>query len=271
MRPRSFEAEAPRDGAGRRVAVGKRDERERRAAEARRRRQVRTALITLVLIAVIGGAVALYRSQLFDIRTVQVIGAQRLTQDAVRTRAAVPEGATLLRFPGRAIKARLMSYAWIADAQVTRDFPHTIRIRIVERTPEAVVDTGDTFWVVDSTGMVLGEQSLEETTTLPIIRDIPGLELKAGRATSSEILKNALAVLSGISPELLQKVRAVSAPSIDETTLLTTDNVEVIIGEAVELAKKDVIVLTIMRQKSGSVVTIDVRSTEKPVSRSLGE
>ncbi len=271
VRPRSFEAEAPRTGSGDRVARGKRDDRERRVAEARRKRQVRLALLLAVTVTIAGGAIGLYRSQLFEIRSVDVIGAERLTPAAVRSRAEVPEGATLLRFPAGAIKERLLSYAWIEDAQVTRDFPHALRIRIVERKPLAIVDTGDTFWVVDSTGMVLGEQSLEETTTMPILRDIPALELSSGQAAESEVLSNALNILSGISAELRQKVRAISAPSVAETTLLTTDSVEVIIGEAVELEKKDVIVLKIMREQAGNVVTIDVRSTDRPVSRGLGE
>lgn len=228
-------------------------------------------LAAIILVSLVVGAVVVYRSQLFDIRTVQVLGAERLTADAIRARAAVPTGTTLLRFPANAIKDRLLGYAWIADAQVTREFPHTLRIRVVERKPTAVIDAGAKLWVVDGTGMVLGEQSLEETTTLPIVRDIPGLDLKAGRAAISDVLGNALSVLVGISPELRQKVRAVSAPSIDETTLLTTDNVEIIFGEAVEVEKKDAIVLKIMREQSGSVVTIDVRSTDRPVSRGIGE
>jgi hypothetical protein len=53
--------------------------------------------------------------------------------------------------------------------------------------------------------------------------------------------------------------------------LLTTDNIEIVIGEAIDLAKKDAIVLTVMREKSGSVVTIDVRSTDAAIIRGLGE
>lgn len=271
VRPRSFEAEAPRSGSGAHVARGKREDRERRIAEARKKRQVRMVLAIVLVGALAATTIALYRSQLFDIRTVQVVGVEHLTADAIRARAAVPSDATLLRFPARNIERRLLSYAWVSDVQVTRDFPHTLRVRIVERKPAALVDTGKAFWIVDYQGMVLGEQSLEETTTLPIVRDIPGLQLRAGRSSSSQILKNALEVLSGISAQLRQKVRAVSAPSIDETTLLTTDNVEVIVGHAVDLAKKDVIILKIMREQSGSVVTIDVRSTDRPVWRGLGE
>ncbi len=272
VRSRSFEIEAPRTGAGKPVARGKRDERERRIAETRRRRRIRIALFAITVVAVVAGMTALYRSQLFSIDDVQVIGAERLTADAVRGRAEVPTDATLLRYPAKEIKERLLAYAWIAEAQVTRDFPHTLRIRIVERKPIASVDTGDTFWAVDKTGMVLGEQSLEQTSTLPIVRDIPGLDLKSGRASTSEILINALGVLSGISDELRAELRAVSAPSIDETTLLTTENVEILIGEASELETKSLRALTIMREHAGKVVFIDVRSTERDaVWRGLDE
>jgi cell division protein FtsQ len=272
VRSRSFEVEAPRSGAGDRVARGKRDDRERRIAETRRRKQLRVMAVVLVVVVVVAGSVALYRSAIFRIDEVQVLGTERLTADAVRSRAAVPDGATLLRYPSRAIRERLLAYAWIAEVQVTRDFPHTLRIRVVERSPIAAVDTGDTFWAVDKTGMVLGEQAYEETSTLPVIRDIPGLDLKAGRASTSEVLGNALAVLAGISDELRGKLRAVTAPSIDETTLLTTENVEILVGQATELETKSLRALTIMRKYAGNVVFIDVRSTERdPVWRGLAQ
>ncbi len=270
VRSRSFDVEAPRTGAGDRVARGKRDDRERRIAETRRRRQIRVAIVLAAVITVSAGTIAIYRSPVFGIEEVEVIGAERLPVDTVRNLAAIPDNATLLRYRARAIEERLLAYAWIAEAQVTRDFPHTLRIRIVERKPIALVDTGETFWAVDKTGMVLGEQSLDETSTLPVVRDIPGLDLKAGRASTSEVLINALGVLSGISDELRSKLRAVTAPSIDETTLLTTENVEILIGEANELETKSLRALTIMRKYSGNVVFIDVRSTERdPVWRGL--
>lgn len=272
VRSRSFEAEAPRTGAGDRVASGKRDDRERRIAETRRRRQIRIAIVLAVVVTFTVSTIAIYRSPLFGIDEVQIIGAERLAADTVRNLAAVPDDATLIRYSARAIEERLLAYAWIAEAQVTRDYPHTLRIRIVERKPIASVDTGETFWAVDKTGMVLGEQSLDETSTLPVVRDVPGLDLKSGRASTSEVLLNALRVLSGISEELRMKLRAVTAPTIDETTLLTTENVEILIGDASELETKSLRALTIMRKYSGNVVFIDVRSTERdPVWRGLEE
>ena len=251
------------------AAQAKRDERERRRSERVRRARLRLALVVIALITLVAGGVAIHRSQLFDVRTIEVLGASHSTPDAVILTAAVPDDATLLRFPAAAIKERILADPWIADATITRDFPHTLRIRLTERAAQAAVDTGAGLFVVDAAGVVLGEHSLEETMTLAVIRDVPGLDLKVGRTSTSEVLGNALAVLGGIGTELGSRVRALTAPSIDETMLITTDNVEILIGEAIQMEKKRLIVEQILREQAGTVVFIDVRSTERPVSRGL--
>jgi len=227
------------------------------------------ALVVALVVAIVAGAVALYRSQVFDVSSVEVLGAAQLTPEDVIARAAVPADATLLRFPADAIKERVLADPWVKDATVTRGFPHTLRIRIEERVALGIVNTGAGLFVVDGDGFVLSEQSAEATMTLPTFRDTPGLDLKVGRKSTSEVLSNALAVLSGIGPDIGATVRAVSAPTIDETKLITADNVEIMIGEAGEIAKKALIVKQILREQAGSVVFIDVRSTERPVSRGL--
>lgn len=223
----------------------------------------------VVLIVIISGSIALYRSQLFAIKVFDVQGTALLTPKTVQALAAVPDDATLLRYPKKDIIARIEADPLVESVTLTRDFPDTLRIRVTERIAVALVDTGEKFWVVDATGMVLGEQSFEETTTLIVIRDVQGLDPKPGRDSSSDTLDNALKVLAGIGDELRGKVRAVSSPSVDETTLLTTDAIEILVGEAVELQDKAFLALSIMKEQAGKVIFIDVRSTENPVSRGL--
>jgi cell division protein FtsQ len=236
-----------------------------------RRAQIRLALIAVVVVALVVGAVAIYRSQVFDVRTVEVVGATQLRPEDVISRAAVPADATLLRFSAGAIKERVLADPWVKDATITRSFPHTLRIRIDERAALGVVNTGVGLFVVDGEGFVLAEQSAEATTTLPTFRDTPGLDLKVGRKSTSEVLANALAALNGIGTEIGVTVLAVTAPTIDETMFITADNVEIMVGEADEMPKKALIVRQILREQAGSVVFIDVRSTERPVSRGLPE
>jgi cell division protein FtsQ len=196
---------------------------------------------------------------------------RHLSAKAVVSKAAVPSGATLLRFPKAAIAERLAADPWVAEVHLTRDFPHTLRIRIVERVPFARVDTGQAIWLIDANGMVLSEDSAEASGTLPVVRDVPGLDVKPGRQSTSEVLHNALQVLAGLPRDFYSQVRAVSAPSIDETSLITTDNVEIMVGEAVDVAKKGEVARKIMREQGRAVVFIDVRNPDRPVSRGLTE
>lgn len=255
-----------------RVADARRDERERRL---RRQRAVMYGRIVLLL-ATIGaltwGAVALYRSDAFAIERVDVVGNDRVTAEEILELAEVPEDATLLRFPGAAIGARLESDPRIARAAVTRDFPDAMRIRVDERTPEAYVDLGtSTLLVVDPDAFVVATETPEATSTLVVVRDIPPFEPVPGEIAQSAELKNALSVLGGLSSELRERVRAISAPSIDKTTLITTDGIEILVGPVDDMARKDLIARRILDEQAGKVVYINVRSVDRPTWRGINK
>jgi hypothetical protein len=85
------------------------------------------------------------------------------------------------------------------------------------------------------------------------------------------VLTNALAVLGGVSPDLRREVRFVDAPTVDQTGLLTKENVDILFGTSDELAKKDQIARDILTKQRGKVVFIDVRSTDRGVWRGIGK
>ena len=220
-------------------------------------------------VAVLVLCVTLYRSPLFTITRVEVVGAKRLSVARVEKLARVPADATLIRFPASEVAARVSTDPWVESVTVSRVFPDTMQIRIVERVPVALVDAGASFWLVDASGMFIAKRSPDETATLPVVREVPGLAPKGGVKTESEPLRNALAVLAGISPELRARVKSVTAPDVDETTLYTSDRVEIVIGRATELAKKDALARRILSELAGRVVSIDVRVTGRPTWRGL--
>jgi cell division protein FtsQ len=224
----------------------------------------------LLVIALIVGVAMLYNSQVFAVSAIEVTGVSRLTEDEVLTLAAVPSDATLLRFPAEGITERLLSNPWIAEAYVTRDFPDGMRVRIVERQPAAYLDLGqESVWVVDDTGVTIAEQSATETGTLVVVRDLQPIEPTPGEKTGSEPILNALGVWRGLSPELKERTRAISAPSIDRTTLVTHDDIEILVGAAEEMESKDLIAREILAEQAGSVVYINVRTIERPTWRGL--
>jgi len=255
---------------GRRVAANRAEERDRRLQVGRRRKRLRVGGVVLLVAALVAGAIALYRSDLFAVEQIDVAGATRLTQEQVRALAAIQPDATLLRLPAREIEQRLERSAWVASAEVSRDYPDTVRIRVVERTPAALVDAGgSTLWEIDSSGVWLAPRSADATSSLVLIRDVPGLDPVAGRRTGSEALQNALEIAQRLDPYMRSVVRTVVAPAIDKTALITTDDVEVFVGSSEDIARTQEVARKILAQQAGKVVYINVRSVDRPTWRGL--
>lgn len=213
----------------------------------------------------------LTRSQAFEIRDIEVEGNKNLSTGEVLEVAAVADGTTLLRVDAGETAERLQELSWVADVRVSRSFPSTLRIVIEERVPSVLVDTGVTFWYVDERARVIAESVPTTGGVLPVVRDLPDFVAEPGYISDSETLSNAIDVLNGISDELASTVRVITAPSVNETTLLTASGVEILMGEAVRLEEKSVLVQDILAERAGQVVFIDVRSVERPISRGIGQ
>lgn len=264
----SGSAQRPQSEA-RAIAEARKNQREERQRRQRRAGRLRLAGIFAAVLLVLAGCIALYTSNLFAITRIEVVGNSHVSTARVRALAAVPAGSTLIRFPAAAVAGRIEADPWVASVSVSRVFPNGMRIRVTERTPIALVQAGPNLWLADGTGMIIARPTTETSATLPVVRDVPGLDPKAGRPTSSEALLNALKVLAGIDHSLAASVRTVSAPSVDETTLVRDDHVEIVIGQAVDLATKSQLAERILSDQRGKVVSIDVRVIDRPTWRGL--
>lgn len=253
-----------------RAVAARRAERERRLTRQRRVVQIRATVGLVVLAVLVLGIIGLYRSSIFEIAKVEVVGNGRLSVEEVLALAQIPDGATLLRYPAQEAKKRLESSPWIAEASLARDFPDTLRIRVTERTTFAILDLGGTkLWMLDETGIAIAEQTPDATSTAVVIRDVMGADPRPGVRSASEPVLNALAVWKGLSQSLREQTRAISASSIDKTALITRDDIEILVGAAEDIGKKSVLAEQILHDQAGKVVYINVRSVERPTWRGV--
>jgi len=258
-------------GAGRRIAGAKRDEREKRQREIARRRSLLGIAAAAAALLLIWGCVALWRAPIFPIKTVEVSGNSHLTDAAVLRLAAVPADATLVRFNTGAVERRLLKNPWVESATVRRRLPGVASIAVVERTPAAVVDAGGTnLWLVDASGTWLGKLTSQDATGLVTVRDIEGLKPVAGKRTASPEVRNALAVVKGLSPEMKAMLKTVSASSVDKTALITKDDIQIMVGSADDISKKDQVARKILSTEKG-VVYVNVRVVDRATWRGLDE
>ncbi len=264
-------ASARTTAAAQRKADSKRDLRERRLQGQRLKSRMIVGVTVLAVVVLLAGVVALYRSSTFSVQRVVVVGNKQLSAEQVRALAAVPATATLLRFPNEQVRTRLEESPWISSAIVTRDFPDTMRIRVTEFTPAALVDSGtEALWLVDRQAWVIAQQSPEQTSTVITIRDLEAFEPVQGERSTSEALRNALRVWEGLSPELRKRTRAISAPSVDKTALMTSDDITIFIGSSEDTARKDLVARRILQEQAGKVVSINVRTVDRPTWRGVG-
>jgi cell division protein FtsQ len=109
-------------------------------------------LIWLFLALAVSGWWSLYQSKWFIAQGVTVTGNSRLTVDQISLVAAVPIGNSLMSINTAAITAQLTALPEIKVATVERGWPHTILIKVTERTPIAVAATMSGFNLIDSEG-----------------------------------------------------------------------------------------------------------------------
>ena len=126
-----------------------------RRDEGRKRLRVLAALMATASLA--GGAMAATHSALLDVDQVKITGAVNTSRaDILRTSGL--EGHRFMVDVGGDVAARLRTLPWIAGVSVERTWPGTVRLRVRERVPLAVMAAGGGGTaIVDASGRVLAE------------------------------------------------------------------------------------------------------------------
>lgn len=252
-----------------RVSAAKRDERERRQRMLRVRRSFAAIVALAVLTGLVWGAIALTKIPAFGIQTVRVDGARHLDSATVLSLARVPEGSSIIWLNKRAIERRVMANPWVAGVTIDRDLPDAVRIHVTERVPAIAVDTGgNDLWIVSTDGRWLGERSATETG-VPVVRDVQVKRGRPGSRVNDPEVKNVLRIVAGLSSQLLEMTRFISAPTIEKTALITNSDVQIFVGSSEDIGKKDRIVREILKAEKDKVLYINVRVVDSPTWRGL--
>lgn len=267
----------------------------RNASRYRSRKSSRRPLVVVVVIAaIIGvlgiGGLALANSSTFAVQQVTVSGASHIASEELTELAAVPQGTTLLNVDANGISSRLTSNPWVKSASVERVFPNTLNLAIDERQITAVVevtvDTSNTKekWALSSDGMwimkipdrdseegkSIASQVYDDADKVLSITDIPnGAVPEAGTYCNNANVDNALSIIDGMTTELADRVKGVSAASSDSTTLTLDNGVEIAFGDSTDIRDKERVCLELLEKYPDQISYINVRVVNKPVWRSL--
>ena len=226
------------------------------------RRRLRVLLVLLAIVAVVAAAGAATRSPLLDVDHVTVIGAHHVTpRDIVRV-TGLERQPQMIDLDSRALARTVERLPWIATATVKRQWPSTVAVTVVERSPVASApDAAGGYAVLDITGRVLLVQPAPGDL-LPVVggpaAGAPGTRVAAA-------VRDGAAVAAAMPPALRPLIGAVNLTPTDIDLGLVHGGVARL-GDRSNLAAKLDAVLTVLQHADVSGLSVlDVRVPAAPV------
>lgn len=264
-------------------------ERRRQVRAEAQRTRLRRWLGLGAVAAVIALAIAAALSPLLDVDNIKVRGAGHLTGDEVAGATGITRGDHLISIDLDDARSRLKAEPWIASASVSRHFPGTVDVKVIEEQPLLEFVAADGSLLVSSTGRILagataGESALDEAggPALPKVEYAGSVNdlANGGASGPTEMvgthprgaLDDAVLLVKRITPDLLPTVRVVRIGADKNMTLILSDEGEVKLGQPEDIESKLVATRAVLSQVVlDCLKSIDVREpTRAAVSRGPG-
>lgn len=135
----------------------------------------------LVAAVVLGGLWAWRHTQSssrFAVRTIEVAGAKHTPKAALDRATGRYVGLNLFQIDIDRVQRDLSGLGWVRRIDIEKQVPDTLRIKITERKPVALVRIGERLMYVDEEGAAFAELSPRVgDDDLPLIADAQGAEL----------------------------------------------------------------------------------------------
>lgn len=181
----------------------------------------------------------LLSSSLLAVRKVVVTGESRLTAAQVEAAAGVRPGTPLARLDTAAIASRVRALGAVKAVTVSRGWPHTVKVTVVERVPFVAVPRSQGVLLLDDEGYPL-------TTVATIPRGVVRLEV-TDPARTDPTTKAALSVLRSLPKDLIGVLGSVRAGSPEQVMLLLHGGRQVLWGGASDGSAKVAAALALLR------------------------
>lgn len=195
----------------------------------------------LAAVAAIGVVVVLivvaYFYPILGVKDVKVEGAQHADVAAVSEASEISEGDNMLRVDTAGAAQRVSQVPWIDKVTVSRSWPSTISVEVVENVAVGYVMDGDTPSAVGADGRVFLQGAQPE--------GVP--EFERAKLDDAPAIKAAAQAMAALPDELRAQVEKVEVPDAESISLFFPEGKEVYWGSserAEEKAEATRIVLT---------------------------
>jgi cell division protein FtsQ len=210
------------------------------------------AVAVIAIVATV--AWVLYGSRLLVVRSVQVVGSGRSVQVVgsgrsvsaaqVLAAARVQKGVPLIRVNTGAIARRVEQLRQVQYAQVSKDWPATVVIKVQPRIPVFAVRAPDGYALVDRFDVSVRDVQ-RRPSGLPLLTAGTG-----GAVPGSSAARAAAVVLAELPRRLIPEVRTVAAPNSSDVSVTLAGGVVIVWGDTGRASQKARELTVLMRSRA---------------------
>jgi cell division protein FtsQ len=162
-------------------------------------------------------AVQLLReADFFRIDRIRVLNQQRVGQEEILALSNVRCGQNIFDLDLELIGRKIAENPWIASARVERVFPREVVIRVVERSPKAVINLGYLYYV-DGSGEIFKLLEASDSLDYPVLTGIDRRALLDNPAEVKQQLAEAMVLIDELGGRRIFALDDVSEIRIDPT------------------------------------------------------
>ena len=225
--------------------------------------RLRVAIGVLAALVVLGGGWLWLRgSSLVAVRNVSITGVYG--SDASQIRAALTLSArnmTTLEVRLDQLRTAVAPYPVVKDLRVSTQFPHGLRIRVIEQLPVAALTAGGRAVAVSGDGTLLRDV---DTGSLPAI---PVNLLPGGSQLTDRAALDAVALLSAAPGRLLSRIAQVSEVAPHGLVAQLRSGPDIYFGDTSDLDAKWIAATEVLAEPSAAGATyIDVTDPARSVA-----
>lgn len=233
----------------------------KRFTRASRRRRLAWLIGIGSVVLVLLAAALVSLSPAMALRTIQVVGVQRVDAKAVQHALDAQLGTPLPLIDYGKVRKELAAFPLIRSYSTEADPPGTLVVRIVERVPIGLLKVSTGYELVDQAHVVM-QTTPERPGGYPLI-SIPEDASEQSRQKEFAAIGNVLAALPA---GMLTEVDSASATGAQDVTLKLTSGVTVVWGGPEDSAEKSVVLADLLKAVPGASV-YDVSAPNSPVTR----
>lgn len=240
--------------------------------------------VCAVGLAVLIAFFVLRDSAIFSVDDVVIEGSTHVSESDVRNLFSLEDGTTLLNIDKDQINDQLKRDPWVASVEVERQFPHTVKLTVVEQQVDmlVVMNSGSLGWYLGSSGSWIEPTKIEvsegqsvndaalakaRAEGVVLVTGVPAtVNPASAQPATDDVLSAVKSFREGFSSEFAAKVVSYDASSTDAISCVLESGVQISLGSATSISYKEQVASALLEKYPGQITYINVR---KPASASV--